>query len=200
MMPENARSATVTEEGAPNPWVNRHQNVSQVYEKIYSVVNAPPPNSFGDLQLAVQALQGLIAGAIADGKTIRAIGGGWSLSNAAVTDGVLVDTLGLNTYFPSVAASVVPAYTGDPAQLLYLQCGMTIKDANDVLFGLPTPLALKTSGASNGQTIAGARLPERTAPATNSDPRRISWWACTSSRDPPAPSGWNAPPIRCFRI
>src|ERR1019366_2381761 len=33
---------------------------------------------------------------------------------------------------------------------------MTIKQANDVLFGQTTQLALKTSGASNGQTIAGA--------------------------------------------
>lgn len=155
-MPGNARSASVTEEGAPNPWINRHGNVSQVYDKLYSIVNPPAPNSFGDLQLTVAALQGLIAGAIADGKTIRAIGGGWSLSSAAVTDGVLVDTLGLNSYFPVVAANVVPAYASNPAYLMYLQCGMTIKQANDVLFGQTTQLALKTSGASNGQTIAGA--------------------------------------------
>jgi hypothetical protein len=156
MTPTNPRSATVTEEGAPNPWINRHQNVSQIYDKLYSVLNPPPPNSFNDLQLTVAALQGIVADAIRDGKTLRALGGGWSLSSAAVTDGRLIDTLGLNSYFPAVAASVVPAYTGSPAQLMYLQCGINIKEANDLLFGLPTQLALKTSGASNGQTIAGA--------------------------------------------
>jgi len=65
----------VTEEAAPYPWINRHQNVTQAYDKLYSVLN-PPPNSFGDLQLAVAARQGLIADAIRDGKTLRALGGG----------------------------------------------------------------------------------------------------------------------------
>jgi len=151
------RSASVTE-GPPSPWVNKHQNVTQDFELLYAVSNPPGPvtNFFGDLQLTVAALQGLIGDAIRDSVPLRAIGGGWSLSRAAVTNGRLIDTLGLNWAFPADATSVVAGYQRDPALLMYLQCGVTVKEANDILFGMPTKLALKTSGASNGQTIAGA--------------------------------------------
>jgi FAD/FMN-containing dehydrogenase len=120
------------------------------------VGNPPPPNDdfFGDLRLTVVAIQELIADSMAAGTTLRALGGGWSLSTVAVTDGNMIDTLALNWTFPLNAASLVPNYVGDPNLLQYLQCGVTIDRANSLLF--ERGLALKTSGASNGQTIAGA--------------------------------------------
>ena len=157
MATNNPRRARVTE-GPPSPWVNKHKNVSQEFDRLYSVANPPRPiaNFFGDLQLTVAALQGLIKEAIRDKVTLRAIGGGWSLSSAAVTDGRLIDTLGLNWAFPADATSVTAAYKSDPSLLMYLQCGVSVREANDILFSMPEKLALKTSGASNGQTIAGA--------------------------------------------
>jgi FAD/FMN-containing dehydrogenase len=157
MSANNPRRARVFE-GPPSPWVNKHKNVSQEFERLYSVANPPRPvtDFFGDLQLTVAALQNLIKDAIRDKVTLRAIGGGWSLSRAAVTNGRLIDTLALNWAFPVDATSIATAYTGDPALLMYLQCGVSIREANDILFDMPTKLALKTSGASNGQTIAGA--------------------------------------------
>ncbi|MEK6320611.1 MAG: FAD-binding protein [Acidobacteriota bacterium] len=157
MSRDNPRSASVTE-GPPSPWVNKHQNVKQDFELLYSVSNPPNPvtNFFGDLRLTVAALQGLIGDAIRDNVTLRAIGGGWSLSRAAVTNGRLIDTLALNWAFPADATSVATAYQSDPALLMYLQCGVSVREANDILFEQPAKLALKTSGASNGQTIAGA--------------------------------------------
>jgi hypothetical protein len=157
MSTDNSRRARIAE-GLPNPWINKHQTVSQKFERLYSVANPLPPSTdfFGDLQLTVALLQGLIAEAIRDQVTLRAIGGGWSLSSAAVTDGRLIDTLALNWAFPADATSVVNAYTGDPALLMYLQCGVSVREANRMLFEQPTQLALKTSGASNGQTIVGA--------------------------------------------
>jgi hypothetical protein len=145
-------------EGPPSPWINKHRNVVQEFERLYSVANPPRPvtDFFGDLQLTVAALQGLIGEAIRDQVTLRAVGGGWSLSQAAVTNDRLIDTLALNWAFPADATSVVAAYPSDPALLMYLQCGVSVREANDILFGQPTQLALKTSGASNGQTIAGA--------------------------------------------
>jgi FAD binding domain-containing protein len=157
MSRDNPRRASVTE-GPPSPWVNKHQNVTQDFELLYSVSNPPGPvtDFYSDLQLTVAALQGLIGDAIRDFVTLRAIGGGWSLSRAAVTNDRLIDTLGLNWAFPADATSVVTGYQRDPALLMYLQCGVSVREANDILFGMPTKLALKTSGASNGQTIAGA--------------------------------------------
>ncbi|HKP85766.1 MAG TPA: FAD-binding protein [Blastocatellia bacterium] len=157
MSANNPRRARVTQ-GPPSPWVNKHKNVSQDFDRLYSVSNPPRPvtNFFDDLQLTVAALQGLIGEAIRDKVTMRAIGGGWSLSRAAVTNGRLIDTLALNWAFPADATGVAPGYPGDPALLMYLQCGVSVREANDILFGQPTKMALKTSGASNGQTIVGA--------------------------------------------
>src|SRR5207247_7113857 len=121
MSRDDPRRASVTK-GPPSPWVNKHQNVTQDFEALYSVSNpaAPVTNFFGDLQLTVAALQGLIADAIRDNVTLRAIGGGWSLSRAAVTDGRLIDTLALNWAFPADKTSVVTTYEHDPALLMYL--------------------------------------------------------------------------------
>ena len=157
MSQDSPRRARVSE-GTPSPWINKHQNVVQDFERLFSVQNPRRPivDFFEDLRLTVSAIQGLIEDAIRDKTTLRAIGGGWSLSHAAVTDGRLIDTLALNWAFPADSTSVTNAYAGDPNLLMYLQCGVSVREANDLLFGQPAKLALKTSGASNGQTIAGA--------------------------------------------
>ena len=157
MPPDNSRSAVVTV-NPPSQWTNRHRNVVQAYDRLYDVWNPPPPTTdfLGDLQLTVAALQGILRDALHDNVSLRALGGGWSLSQAAVTDGRLVNTKPLNWYFPVAATGVSPAYTGDPSLLMYLQCGVSVDEANNLLFEQPSPLALKTSGASNGQTIVGA--------------------------------------------
>lgn len=157
MAPSGPRSAVVTPYPA-GQWTNQHRNVVQAYDRFYDVWNPPPPHTdvLGDLQLTVAALQGMLRDAIRDQVSLRAIGGGWSLSRAAVTDGRLVNTAPLNWYFPIAATGVSPAYSGDPGLLMYLQCGVSVDEANGLLGRHHRPLALKTSGASNGQTIAGA--------------------------------------------
>jgi len=119
MPPDNSRSAVVTV-NPPSQWTNRHRNVVQAYDRLYDVWNPPPPTTdfLGDLQLTVAALQGILRDALHDNVSLRALGGGWSLSQAAVTDGRLVHTKPLNWYFPVAATGVAPAYTGDPARLM----------------------------------------------------------------------------------
>src|SRR5262245_4205105 len=96
-MPPGGRAALVMA-GPPSPWINKHRNVSQEFDQLYSVLNPAGPieDFFGDLRLTVEALQGLIRDAIRHSVRLRALGGGWSLSRAAVTNGRLIDTLGLN--------------------------------------------------------------------------------------------------------
>lgn len=140
-------------------WTNRHRNFTQVYQNLFDVSNPAPPTTdfFGDLRVTAKAIQDLIASAIRDNKTIRAIGGGWSLSRAAVTDGRLINTAPLNWYFPVDAVNGLAAgFQGDPSTIFYMQCGVSVLEANNLLFRNDPQLALKTSGASNGQTIAGA--------------------------------------------
>src|SRR5262249_2221653 len=142
-----------------NIWVNRHQNVSQAYDRLYDLFNptlTAPPDFMIDLQPTISALEGIIEDAINDRKRLRALGGGWSLSRAAVTDGRLINTQNLNWRFPLGAGATAPGYPGDPTLLTYMQAGMSVAVANNSLFDQAPKQALKTSGASNGQTMAGA--------------------------------------------
>jgi hypothetical protein len=142
-----------------NIWVNHHQNVSQAYDRLYDIFNPPltaPPDFMTDLQPTISALAGIIGDAINDRKRLRALGGGWSLSRAAVTDGRLINTQNLNWRFPLGAGATAPGYPGDPTLLTYMQAGMSVAVANNSLFDQAPKQALKTSGASNGQTMAGA--------------------------------------------
>src|SRR4029453_1621176 len=153
MPPNNARHAPILD-GPPNPWRNKHKKCEQTFRRLIRVGNPPDDENadfFGDLRLTVAAIQGLIAEAIRDKVTLRAVGGGWSLSEAAVTDGNMLDTLALNNAFPLDAASLIPGFRGDPAKLVYLQCGVTIDQANSLLFD--RNLALKPSGAGKGTPI-----------------------------------------------
>jgi len=137
-------------------WINRHQNVTQKYPQRFDVNN--PLYGGGDqlpyLRQTVTALQSLIAGAVKDQVRLRAYGGTWSLSTAPVTNGRLVNTKPLN--WLSLVKDVYkdPAYTGTFEYLVFMQCGVSVQEANDAL--ARKNLALKTSGASNGQTMVGA--------------------------------------------
>jgi hypothetical protein len=136
-------------------WHNKHQNVSQPYERLYDVWN---PSGGGDpfaaMRSTASALQGLIGQAIRGRKRLRAYGGKWSLSHAPVTNGRLLNSKAMNWRFFLKPRHVEPRYQGRPEELLLVQSGVSVKEANEVL--AEANLALKTSGASNGQTMVGA--------------------------------------------
>ena len=86
---------------------------------------------------------------------MRGLGGGWSLSPAAVTQDFLVDTKQLNDLVIGISPAFLEAnVSGDPDHLVFAQCGVSVMELNTALAA--RHLALSTSGASNGQTIAGA--------------------------------------------
>jgi hypothetical protein len=145
-------------ENDSDTWVNRHQNVIQPYDKLFDV-NNPPYAHVGDSQLpylekTTAALQYLIAEAVKDQVRLRAFGGKWSLSTAPVTKDRLVNTRPLNWLSFVEASFKEPAYTGPFENLVFMQCGVSVQEANEGL--ARHNLALKTSGASNGQTMVGA--------------------------------------------
>ncbi len=135
-------------------WQNWHQNFSQPVTQLLDVWNANP--DVPDLETyagTTRGLQKLIGQAVKDGNSVRALGGGWSFSPVAATDGIIINTKPLNYGF-TLAQSAHPQYQGDPAHLFFAQCGMSISELNHNLRSAGK--SLKTSGASNGQTIAGA--------------------------------------------
>jgi FAD/FMN-containing dehydrogenase len=101
------------------------------------------------------ALQQIVRDAEAQGRRVRALGGAWSLSEAATTDDFMVNTKPLN--FIDVgfaAASCAPEFVGTPEHLVFSQAGASVLELNQTLEA--RGLALPTSGAANGQSIAGA--------------------------------------------
>jgi hypothetical protein len=156
-MPPNPRDARVVVNNQTQ-WTNKHQNFTQDINLYYDVWNPPPPvtDGWGDLRLTVAKLQSLINQAAQDNVRLRAYGGTWSLSRAAVTNGRLINTKPLNWWFPLASRFVSPSYLGSPVDLVFAQCGISVGELNDYLFERQRKSALKTSGASNGQTIVGA--------------------------------------------
>ncbi len=135
-------------------WTNKHRNFSQPIERLIDVWNPNTPDLAAGMRATVAALQDLIARAAADGIRLRALGSGWSLSRVAAVNGWLVNTKPLNWLFDVSPQSLDPAFSGSPGSLLFAQCGASVAEINAFL--ARRQRSLKTSGASNGQTIAGA--------------------------------------------
>ncbi len=136
-------------------WENRHETFIEDINDLYELGNLSSLDALAGYNDTTTGLQGLIADAIATQTPLRALGSGWSWAKiATVNSGVMLDTKPLNTVFDITATSVSPAYPGDPKYLLFAQSGNGIWELEAHL--RPRNLSLKTSGASNGQTIAGA--------------------------------------------
>jgi len=135
-------------------WINRHENFKQPIDNLYDVQNGETDDVLKDYNNTTTALQTLFQKAIADNKKIRGLGGGWSFSRVAVTDGRMINTKMMNLTFEVDATSVSPAYPGNSDQLLFAQCGNSILELHTKLNDRER--SLKTCGASNGQTVVGA--------------------------------------------
>lgn len=135
-------------------WTNTHQNFSQPIDRLYDVANPQNADFLAGLKATIASLQALIDEAIRDGVRVRAIGSGWSFSKVTATEGRVINTKPLNWMAEISGDSIAAAYQGDRSSLLFVQCGTAIAEINRYLE--VRQRSLKTSGASNGQTIAGA--------------------------------------------
>jgi hypothetical protein len=135
-------------------WENRHETFTQKIKDLYELANDPalsPLNAYND---TTKGFQQIIGDAIKNDVPLRALGAGWSWTKIATADaGIMLDTKPLNMIFDISAKSVAPTYKGDPGKLFLAQCGNGVWELNNFLKN--RMLSLKTSGASNGQTIAG---------------------------------------------
>lgn len=137
-------------------WSNKHENYSVPVAGLYDIWNPDVSDSrmIQGYRATTRSLQNLITDAISEGVRLRAIGSAWSISQAVATDGWLINTKPLNWIFRISDKSVAENYPGDTSNLLFAQCGVSIGELNRYLS--ERGKSLKTSGASNGQTIAGA--------------------------------------------
>lgn len=124
-------------------------------EELLDVWNGRPERSTAEgYNATTRGLQATIARAVANGQTVRGKGAGWSYAAVGTTNGILLNTRPLNYRFGLVAGQVHPDYPGEARHLTFAQCGNSIADLNRALE--VDGKSLRTSGASNGQTIVGA--------------------------------------------
>ena len=101
-----------------------------------------------------RALGEIIANAINSKMSLRAVGSRWSMSAIAHEEEWMLDTQSLNIKIPIEKNDLDSKSNEDNQKLFLFQCGNSIKEINNYL--KRKKLSLSTSGASNGQTIAGA--------------------------------------------
>src|SRR6185436_6013127 len=131
-----------------------HETFTQDIDNLYNLANDNTGNIMNDYNDATTGIQGIIQEAINANKHVRAVGGEWSWTRIAATDGILLNTKALNITFRINQNNVSPGYAKTPDDLYFAQGGVSVKELNDRLRSRNR--SLKTSGASNGQTIAGA--------------------------------------------
>lgn len=135
-----------------------HQAYSQTIDGIHSFADVDIPNDpvagLNAYNEVTGELRGLIANAVANGKTLRAHGSAWSLSKCCVSEHELINTAALTIGFRPGATHLDPAYpAAQHDKLQFLECGVSIASINEYLLG--GGLSLKASGSNSGQALAG---------------------------------------------
>lgn len=136
-------------------FVNWHRTLKQPLRARFDLFNPETSPSLIGFRSTARALQELIRDAQQKPVRLRALGAGWSFSEVAAVDGWQLNTAYLNWVFRLDAHSVVPEWADRTAGLVLAQCGVSIHELNRYLEH-DKHRSLRTSGASNGQTIAGA--------------------------------------------
>lgn len=139
-------------------WSNKHENFThQLVPDTSFKVRNPKGGTRRERYLATtKNFQWLIMEATTKNFKLRALGSGWSFTKVGVTEGGLIDTASLNFSFPITQKYTSPQYAKQPEDLYFLQCGAIIHEINTRLAAKNPQRSIKASGASNGQTIAGA--------------------------------------------
>lgn len=135
-------------------WENRHHTFTQHIDNLFDAINGITDDVVSDYNNMTIAIQQMIANAIQNNKRLKVLGGGWSFTKIATTDGWMIDSKQMNLTINVGPQNLSAQYKGDKTQVLFAQCGNSVKELNDLL--KQKSRALKTCGASNGQTIIGA--------------------------------------------
>lgn len=137
-----------------NTWRSRHSSFTQKIEGFYDFDEYGPDEGIETYRKVSKEFQRIIADAVKNQQTLRAMGSSWSLSKVGVTNHRLISSKNLKINFSLSSKSTSSAYTGDRVKLRFFECGYTLGEINLEL--LKKGLSLKASGSNNGQTLPGA--------------------------------------------
>lgn len=147
----------VTESNNTN-WINHHENVKVAIAKRLTVKNEVPTQpSMSGMRATAARIQSIINRALNAGVRLRACGSRWSFSDIPVVQGGwILETSQIDWRFNVSVSDLDPAYPGTVEELFLAQTGAKISKINEALETPQRKRALRTSGASNGQTIGGS--------------------------------------------
>ncbi len=139
-------------------WSNHHDNVQVQIAKRLTVQNeAPSQPTMAGMRATAARIQGIINRALTAGVRLRACGSRWSFSDIPVVEqGWILETSQIDWRFNVSFNDLDAGYAGTAEELFLAQTGAKISRINEALETPQRKRALRTSGASNGQTIGGS--------------------------------------------
>ena len=136
-------------------WSNYHGTAACNLKERIELENGDEPDGRAYLKSVAETVLALLKDAKQYNIPVRPIGAGWSPAPInVVEDGWLVETMRLNRTFKLNADAVHPDCDIAPEALLLVQCGATVDEVYESAEQLGR--SLRTGGASNGQSFAGA--------------------------------------------
>jgi hypothetical protein len=138
-------------------WDNYHKTGFSTLRKRFSLRSAELDPGRTDVAEGAQAVRDWLLKAQAEGVPVRPVGGAWSPSNIqTVQHGWMLNTRRFNRCFRVAEDDLAAGATVSAAELMLVEAGTQIDEINDKLESSEMRRSLKSSGASNGQTLAGA--------------------------------------------
>jgi len=129
-------------------WKNYHETVAQRVRRLEMVDHPPTADCAAWLRTGAR----LVGEQLGRGADVRPLGTSWSFSRLSQTEGDVFSTKRLSAVWPLAPSQLAAGVSG--RQLRLVAGGTKIKDLNQALEA--QLLSLRTSGASNGQSVAGA--------------------------------------------
>jgi FAD/FMN-containing dehydrogenase len=147
-------AAEIVDLSRPGDWTNYHDTGTSRLKARWALRSGDAGRGREELAQASAAVQDWLNKAKQQNIPVRPVGGAWSPSNIQlVQDGWLLHTRRFNRCF-RLSASDFERPPMDPAAYLLIEGGVQIDEINDKLEEIERSLV--TTGASNGQTLAGA--------------------------------------------
>jgi hypothetical protein len=136
-------------------WENYHKTGTSRLLARYALRSGDGGRGRDDLSQAAKAVREWLRKAQGQGVPVRPVGAAWSLSNIQlVQDGWMLNTRRFNRCFKLAAADFAQPGAVEPGAFLLVEGGVLVDEVNDKLQEMKRSLV--TTGASNGQTFAGA--------------------------------------------
>lgn len=138
-------------------WANYHRTGEAKLRARWGLRSGDAGRGREELKEAAGAVRDWLGRAKAGHVPVRPVGGAWSPSNIQIApkDGWMLHTRRFNRCFRIAAGDLADAARADPASLLLVEGGVQIDEINDKLEN-EMGRSLRSTGASNGQTLAGA--------------------------------------------